>query len=257
MTYSGTIENVNGMLSEIEKSGLMERPRSHVSVWFRGQARNFPLAPGVYRPSFNVASELDRLKKEQQLSQDFRLYSARLIQPTAINADRYFLQQHYGMPTRLLDWSYSPLSALYFASVEDSEDGEIYMMNANRLAITQKVDSKIFSGVGTSRNTIFKNALSVIIDWKTLGDFPNYIFPIRPDLTDTRFDLQKGCFTFHVPGKSILTTAENDSLIAFLIPKDVKVVIRKQLNLMGVNSFNIYNDLENLSKTLKQQYQIR
>lgn len=59
-----------------------------------------------------------------------------------------------------------------------------------------------------------------------------------------------------VPNRRSLTTTENSSLHSFFIPKDSKVDIRKELFLLGVDTFSIYGDLESLSERLKVAYGI-
>jgi hypothetical protein len=47
------------------------------------------------------------------MNQDFRILSAANLSGKMAEEDLYFLMQHYGMPTRLLDWSTNALTALY------------------------------------------------------------------------------------------------------------------------------------------------
>lgn len=227
----------------------------HIRLWYRGQSdESWELKPGVYRDEFHVNNEQERLTKEQQLMQDFKVQSASLLAGKTSDEDLYFLQQHYKMPTRLLDWSYTPLTALYFAVTETpNKDGALYMMDAYQLATTQHAEADTangFRGTPTSSFPRFITALQTITHWKTMDNFPKYILPVRPYLTDKRLVLQKSCFTFHVPGKDTLTTAHNSTVKKYLIPKSAKPGIKKELSLLGINDFTTYGDMESLAKTL-------
>jgi hypothetical protein len=179
----GTITRVQDLLDLIAKSKLADKEQAHVRLWFRGQSKaSWTLSPGVYRSNFPATNERERLNIEGHLTQDFRVQCAGLLSGPKTDAELYFLQQHYRMPTRLLDWTHSPLAALHFAVTDDTykdADGALFMMDAYMFAPTQKVEA-FFNGVMTSRNEIFQNALRPVFDWWKQKNFPEFVLPIRP-----------------------------------------------------------------------------
>lgn len=207
------------------------------------------------------------MQKERFLNQDFRVRSAGIRTGDESAAELYFLQQHYGMPTRLLDWSTSPLAALFFAVVaNDEDDGKLFAMDAPRLGPSQKAvqsNRRPFLGIATSDHPTFKNALRAITAWE--GVFPPFIFPVRPNHFDRRITLQQSCFTFHSPRPPTkeprseeelaeLTADANPKLQEFVIPGDAKKSLRKELASLNINTFSIFGDLENLAKWLVEAY---
>lgn len=213
--------------------------------------------PGVYRPGFPGASEDDRLNTEQHLTQDFRVESAGLRSGDDKDADLYFLQQHYGMPTRLLDWTTSPLAALFFAARENATvDGVVAAMDAYQLAQNQDLGPLRFAGVPISRNRVVKHALEPIFKWKKVSDFPGFIFPVRPNLTDLRLGAQRSCFTFHVPMRQELTKKENPTLRFLRVPAASKIELRQELFQLGIDEFSIFGGLEGLSKRLRYAHRV-
>jgi hypothetical protein len=100
------LSSVRELLEEL--NGLkLNKPHAHLRYWFRGQpATGLALQPGVYRKTFGTyRNEDDRFDVEKHLNQDFKVLSAGLRTGRETDADIYFLQQHYRMPTRLLDWT--------------------------------------------------------------------------------------------------------------------------------------------------------
>lgn len=256
---AGDITRVQDLLEQIDHSGIADKTHAHARIWFRGHSdAAWNLRPGVYRSDFPAEDEAARLKLERHLSQDFRAMSAGLINPNAGEPELYFLQQHYRMRTRLLDWSNNALAGLYFAVASNQDkDGALFFMDAYQVGPSQKdAEGSGFQGIADSRHPVFTDALHVIFWWHTDEQFPDFLFPVRPDYLDTRIRLQRGCFTFHVPKHPELTLAENRTLTACRIPASSKEGILKEMALLGIDEFSIYGDLDHLSNRIKAAYGI-
>src|ERR1700679_3623933 len=96
-------------------------------LWFRGHAdAGWKLTPKLYRPEFDGADE-------NEIRHEFQSRALQLIQGR-LPADKwewYFLMQHYGVPTRLLDWTENVLIAAYFAVAENDgkTDAAIWVLD--------------------------------------------------------------------------------------------------------------------------------
>jgi hypothetical protein len=188
--------------------------------------------------------------------------------------DTYFLQRHYGMPTRLLDWSHSPLAALYFATsdiTKDAFDGRLFFMDAYRCqshASTPRVAQMPatstrpaytfeFHGIATSRHPVFRAAIRPIFEWDDdTAAMPDFIVPVRPDHIGGRVNFQQSCFTFHGDSNKPVTEFDNPSLRTFRIPASAKSSIRSQLSILHVTEFSVYGDLTSLAKHLRKSYNV-
>ena len=102
----------------------------------RGQSKRYDgLIPSMDRPPLVGLSRSQKLLLERKAIQMFRdtaRFFASSGEKGALTDDIVALMvlRHYGVPTRLLDWSTSPYTAAYFASCyDDDKDGEIWCFN--------------------------------------------------------------------------------------------------------------------------------
>ena len=140
-----------------------------------------------------------------------------------------FLAQHYGLPTRLLDWTYNPLIALFFACCSNpKQDGVVYQ-------------SHLFN------TRIFNEEKDDILE------FPS-ITLLLPNLTDVRYKNQNGLFVLYPePWK------ENFEKIStkYIIPAERKKNILEQLKKIGITRAFIMPSLDSLCKDIVEIHNIR
>jgi hypothetical protein len=114
-------------------------------LWFRGESEDYGetiLRPKLYRPVSGMPLKPipKLLDIENDLRDEFQRNAVELSDTKSSdedwNWDSYFLMQHHGAPTRLLDWSDGSLMALHFAlrdNANDSHDARVYVLQPYRL----------------------------------------------------------------------------------------------------------------------------
>lgn len=226
-------------------------------LFFRGHAdKSWLLLPSVLRnPGIN----------ERRLILDYKQVFA--LEPNySENIERILVEmQHHAIPTRLLDWSISPLVALYFAcSDKTNKWGEVYYMNPWRIYKRERRSS-----IPTDYFEILKEArLILALGWsfeeiKThcYGKFKYMLhsteldnpLPIVGRQMDPRVSTQQGCFLLWgkiTQALDFFTIYEN-SLGVCKIPRKAKPQILRSLARLGINDFTIMHDHEGFARSVR------
>ncbi len=157
------------------------------------------------------------------------------------------LMQHHGAPTRLLDFSFSPYIALYFALESGNDDSAIYMLNHDAI---KRVDDKHF---GDTRKEVYKRVM-----YGEDYDDEICLFAFEPEFANQRLIAQQGLFvaTNHVD-YSHETALEEYNLRAIdackiIIPKELRYEGIRMLHQMNISSATIYPGLDGFCRSLYQ-----
>lgn len=228
--YAETVEDFQEFFTDIQDNFFGER----YSEWiFRGHDKaEYGLVPSIGRERH---TERSFEKYEQSIFSLFVRESAHLTDINPKNDfERLALAQHHGLPTRLLDWSFNPFIALFFAVTKSFDnDGALWALKApKRLS-----DNQINSGSPFQLNG----------DRKFL-----------PRSISGRVLNQEGLFTIHAdPKKPLDTILRTDwSLQKFIIKKDLKEEIQYYLFRLGIHYAKLFPELDGLAQHLKWRHTI-
>jgi len=222
-------------LIDQEKSNA-EKSGNDSDLLFRGQPVDLPLRPKLAR--LNLRGEIGNIEK--LIIEEFERTSLPLseFQPED-DWDLLALAQHHGLPTRLLDWTYSALTALWFA-VKDVPKKN----NAHGVVWVLIPETEDFRA-----------------DTERYGPLSNKITKIfRPKIISKRISAQSGVFTVHkiIDGGRMISLETNrkysKKLMKISIMPENFPVIRNRLNMLGVNSASVFPDIDGLCAHLQWRY---
>jgi len=204
-------------------SAFLDRPLwdSHTML-FRGVSNaSHQLLPSIARVA--AKDDKSRLDFEQEIFEEFQARAhPYLNREPKTQIEWLFLAQHYGIPTRLLDWTTNPLVALFFAVEKSAEyDFAVYKMLQNEW-ISGDVDPFELD--------------------KEYG--------LRPKHTDIRYINQSGVFTIH---PSLSVTATNSNVAKYIFPGSMRDAIRWQLGKFGIKASFIYPNLDGISQDILEE----
>jgi len=219
------------------------------NCWYRGLTDiSYPLSPSIYRLPYKAELESTFLGRFKSQTPPF------LTNIPRNDWEWLFMMQHYGVPTRLMDWTELPLVALTFAlkkinkKADDTKDLVIYCLNPKEL--NKKVsginynDNDPIPFIGNEQEHLYgvgktsKNNLPIAI----IGPLNNH-----------RIIAQKGSFTlfpFKLDQNIDLHPDVNDYLIKMTLKTGELYELKTALNNLGISYDSLFPGLDSIANDI-------
>jgi len=185
---------------------------------------------------------------EQELIRDFKSQAHLFLNTLPKRNDALgwlSLMQHYGTPTRLLDVTFSPYVAAFFALETGNEDCCVYAIDHAHFTET---DKEHFG------NTEYKN--NVFSDQR---DSKSFFFPFEPEMKNERIVAQQGAFlvssTNYNTYDDIIFNYEFDekSCVKYILKKKMRLEGLLKLRLMNITSATLFPGIDGFARSLRFQ----
>jgi hypothetical protein len=200
---------------------------------------------------------------ERSLLRNFRKYAMR--NPVGHDSEWGWLAvaQHHGLPTRLLDWTYSPYVALHFVTdnlEQYDRDGVIWCVNY--VEAHKRLPAKLRAALKRERSNAF-TAEMLEAAGLSLGGIEKlsrkpFAMFFEPPSLDDRIVNQFALFSLmSSPAAQIdqwLAHQKGDLVYRILIPRKMKWEIRDKLDQANITERVLFPGLDGLSQWLRRHY---
>jgi hypothetical protein len=237
------IKSVSDFLDVLKSHQKIKQP-----VWHRGQERvTWGLAPTIARVSGGITAESPLITRFKQNA------LALLEDRPGTEWEWLFIMRHHGVPTRLLDWTESPLVALYFAVDQQPKyDGVVWHLlpiELNAIANIRPQHPAEIPGCGD--DNVLNNYLpSSLAKENTSSLSPAAALAPR---NTRRMQAQHGVFTItHREQTGIETIGEQKHVWRTVVPRGAKEKIRKELAAFNVNRLSLFPELDQVAAHAKE-----
>lgn len=266
MIHTEVIDSIDGvmkLISDQQYNDSIHRLRG--SYFYRG----------VHDVSYKMTTSLRRnckdlsKKLEPSILRNFSKYAS--IENPSLNTSvwkQMMLGQHHGLPTRLLDWTMSPLIALHFALTEnnfdkmDKRDCVVWRLDMNDC--NKNLPDKYKRVLEHESGYIF-TVDSFTSVCNSLGQYDSDMgsiafASIEPPSIDPRIINQYAAFSI-IPSdmddiEAFLDTHTADT-VRYIIRKEIRWDVRDLLDQFNISERIVYPGLDGLSQTLARHYFVK
>ena len=222
---------------------------------------------GLSDAHYDLSTSLMRLgvgydRLEKHLLRNFRKYAHRDVVPDDSNWNWLTLAQHHGLPTRLMDWTFSPYVAMHFATANTEafdRDGVIWAVDYVKVhaALPERLQNELKKeGADLFTVEMLDRVAPGIDGLATPQDEPCLLF-LEPPSIDDRVVNQYALLSV----MSSATTRVDEWLAArpefhvrYIIPAALKWEIRDKLDQANVTERVLFPGLDGLSVWLRRHY---
>ena len=222
---------------------------------------------GLSDASFVLMTSLMRMAGqfvdlERHLLRNFRKYAYQEVSAQDSIWQLLSIAAHHGLPTRLLDWTYSPFVALHFATEDLSQydrDGVVWCVNyvttkAHLPSRLQEMLNEEGGNVFTAE--LLKRAASTLNEFDALAPEAFPVF-FEPPSMDDRIVNQHALFSV-MSDRSVRLDEwlcrHPDLSHRIIIPADLKWEVRDKLDQANITERVLFPGLDGLSQWLTRQY---
>jgi hypothetical protein len=238
--YNKVIRDIKDLIEAVKDAN----DQFQGQVWWRGQGDfEWYLLPKVYRPPPKGYNYEQNIILRFQQRAPSRYHNC---PPLDKRYSWLFLMQHYGLPTRLLDWTESPLTAGFFAVCEQKhwkKDGALYALNPYLLNDLQIRKNELLMPENEKARSLARKAFD-----KNAEDLKS-IIAILPSEVDIRLMVQLSVFTVHGSSLSLDDVQGNVSFLKkYKIQAEAKRLLKNQFKYLGIRESSLYPDIDHLAK---------
>jgi hypothetical protein len=258
-----TLEQLTPLLTEQEYRPDLLRNRS--PYLYRGMANS----------SFRMVTSLRRNCKDLQqrlepaILKNFAKY-AEAEDPEISHSiwRQMILGQHHGLPTRLLDWSFSPLVSMHFALTEfdlgqlDQHDCVIWRMDIDELhGMLPERYQKVMEKESTTAFSLkmLQEACSGLVQYDEDMQGKAMLI-VEPPSIEQRIVNQFSFFSIIPSGMEDIEAFLNEhtnKTVRFIIKKEIRWRARDLLDQLNISERIIYPGLDGLSRWLERHYYVK
>ncbi|WP_276661719.1 FRG domain-containing protein [Syntrophomonas wolfei] len=286
------------IINEFEITYRMYSAPGSSKFLYRGISnKSYDLIPSIFRRKmdYDITSEAcyenNRYSPyftEKQLLQAFILEAIAYIKnlPSGDLCKWVEYAQHYGVPTRLLDWTENPLVALYFACKDNKpdynengiggKDAAVWMINISNYKSFASKEDKLLRSNEKTRELSAWEIVTKLYEGEKLIEYP---ILYRPYYTNLRMSAQSSLFMvwgqkeesfnkFFTQENWLRSNKDksgarrhggkqlNEIIFKFVIGTTEKQFILRELDNVGINEKTLFPGLDGIGRYIEMKYRV-